>query len=97
VKGKHNYKATWIEGKGIEVRDKKTGVVVEVSYGATEDRRTTYAYIGGVGFIGGWQYPSPPCGFKTLAAYINQGILYSAQADLPQIGGKNSRGPRQRH
>lgn len=95
MKTKHNFKAEWIEGKGIEVRD-GSGAVVEVSYGATEDRRTTYAYICGVGFLGGWQYPSPPRGFKSLAASINQGVLYSAQADLPQIGGKNSRGPRKR-
>ena len=95
MKSKHSYKATWIEGKGIEVKD-GAGHVVKVEYAATEDRRTTYAYVPGAGFIGGWQWPSPPMGFKTLAAYINQGILYSAQAELPQIGGKNSRGPRRR-
>lgn len=96
MKSHHNLKATWIEGEGIKVTD-PAGKTIEVSYGGTQDSRTVHAYVNGLGFIGGWNWPSPPGTFKgRLVASINQGILYSASNDLPSIGGKGSRGPRDR-
>ena len=94
MNGKHKYNAR-LEGNSIIVED-KDGNKIDVSFAGTSDNRTVYAYVQGVGFIGGWQWPSPPLKFQSLVRFINQGIVYYNQSDLPALGGKNSRGPRRR-
>ena len=79
---KHNYKATWNRMEGIIVVDGK-GKEVKVEYASTVDNRTMYAYVPGVGYIGGWQWPHKAMPFKHLATCINRGILYTKMEDLP--------------
>jgi hypothetical protein len=79
--GTHNLKAELV-GRGIEVKD-PSGKVVEVSYGATMDRRSVHAYVTGLGFIGGWQWPHRSAPFTDLVESINQGVLYHDMNSLP--------------
>lgn len=81
--GRHTYRAEWVLGLGMVVRD-ESGAPVDVTFSSTEDMRTVYAYIEGVGFIGGWQYPHKRTPFPKLVDYINRGILYSSMSMLPK-------------
>ena len=92
--GTHTFKAH-LQGKSIVVQD-ENGNEVNVQYAATSDKRTCYAHVEGIGFIGGWQWPNQPKPFQTLVAYINQGILYHNLDDLPTSGGRGSHGPREK-
>lgn len=79
--GTHNLK-TELVGRGIVVKD-LNGNKVEVTYGATSDRRSVHAHVVGLGFIGGWQYPHRAAPFMDLVESINQGILYPDMNSLP--------------
>lgn len=78
----HSYRAELVDGKRIVVKDAQ-GNEVKVQFGGTSDNRTVYAYIEGVGFIGGWEYPHKKMPWAALVAYINMGILYRSSAMLP--------------
>jgi hypothetical protein len=78
---RHTLKAKWENGK-IIVTDQEDNKV-EVTYGATIDMRTCTAYVNGLGFIGGWQYPHKKMPFSELVNKINQGILYPDMNNLP--------------
>jgi hypothetical protein len=69
-------------GLGIVVEDAE-GQPVAVKFGATEDLRTVYAQVQGVGFIGGWQYPHRAMPWSYLVDSINAGRLYTRLEDLP--------------
>lgn len=79
---RHDYTAS-LEGRSVVVQD-AAGNEVEVRFGGTSDNRTVYAYIDGVGFIGGWQYPYRAQPFQRLVESINRGILYRRMEDLPK-------------
>lgn len=87
---KHHYKAIWTD-HGIKVTD-PDGNEIKVQYAATSDNRTVHAFVQGVGFIGGWQYPHRRSPFRNLVDSINQGTLYDHSADLP-----NGRSNQRRH
>ncbi len=78
---RHTYRAMLV-GLGIVVEDAE-GQPVAVEFGATEDLRTVYAQVQGVGFIGGWQYPHRAMPWSYLVDSINAGRLYTRLEDLP--------------
>jgi hypothetical protein len=78
---RHTYRAMLV-GLGIVVED-AAGQPVAVEFGATEDMRTVYAQVQGVGFIGGWQYPHRAMPWSYLVDSINAGRLYARLEDLP--------------
>jgi len=80
--GHHHFHADLV-GKEIVVTDQE-GHLVEVSFGGTSDRRTVYACVDGVGFIGGWSYPHRKTPFRHLVERINEGKTYQQLADLPR-------------
>lgn len=78
---KHEYKA-YLNDESIQVVD-ANGDAVEVTIGGTPDGRTRYAYVKGVGFIGGWRYPHRKMPRSYLVDCINKGILYLDMNELP--------------
>lgn len=78
---KHKYRAH-LEGNSVVVTD-ESGERVEVNFGATQDHRTVYCHVDGVGFIGGWTYPHKRQPFRKLVDCINRGKLYDMN-DLPK-------------
>ena len=80
-RGTHNLTATW-DGHGIVVLDPERHLMT-VSYASSVDRRTCYAYIENLGFIGGWQYPHKGQPFRALVESINRGVLYFDMNSLP--------------
>lgn len=79
---RHTYKAT-MEGRSIIVRDQH-GLRVPCQFAGTQDNRTLYAWIEGVGYIGGWQYPHKSQPWAALAVSINRGRLYASIDSLPK-------------
>jgi hypothetical protein len=69
----------------IVVKDKENNREVNVQYGATQDNCTCYAYVPGMGFIGGWQCMNKKSRmrFHNLVNYINNGVCYQDMNDLP--------------
>lgn len=92
MKIKHTMHAEWIDGQGIVITETTTGTIVPATFGATSDNRTCHCHAGGLHF--GWNWPSPPLPFKSLINCINSGFGYASSSDCPSIGGKGSRGPR---
>lgn len=78
----HTYRAELASG-AVRVFD-VAGNRVQVTFASTADRRTAYARIEGVGFIGGWQHPHKALPFTALVDYINLGIVYQDMRDLPR-------------
>jgi 3-keto-L-gulonate-6-phosphate decarboxylase len=78
----HRLTAQWIEGRGLVVID-ENGAEVKVSFGATSDCCTCYAYTQD-GFIGGWQCApkSRRMTFRNLVDAINARNLYAHMNDL---------------
>lgn len=83
----HDFKAEWVEGQGIRINGQVPSEI-GITFAATLDNRTCYAYAAGYGFIGGWQYPHRKMPFKYLVEKINEGILYYDQNSLPKTGVK---------
>ena len=86
MKQKHDYGAVWVNGSGIKVTD-SDGREIRVTYGATLDCCTCYAYTG-AGYIGGWNCMPKSARriFRDLVPAINAGILYESIYDLPTGG-----------
>ena len=95
---KHNLRARR-EGKAIIV-ETPDGRPVRVGFASTEDMRTCYAYVKGLGFIGGFQvlplatirYEKKVNGkapWDLLFDSINAGYVYHDMNDLP--GRKNAK------
>lgn len=90
---KHGFRAEMV-GRGIKVFD-ESGREVKVDFGATLDKFTVTAYVGGVGFIGGWTAGSGPHPkrkkapeWSRLADSINAGIVYPDMNYLPPSYGR---------
>ncbi len=82
----HKFRAEWIDGKGIVVRD-ENGIELgadRIRFAGTLDNRTVSAYVEGVGYIGGWQYPHKALPWKRLVDYINRGLAYWSSEQLPK-------------
>ena len=80
-RGRHQYRAK-MNGRSIAVT--LDGNPVEVRYAGTTDNRTVTAYVEGVGYIGGWEYPSPRRPWSDLVIEINKGILHYQSSTLPK-------------
>lgn len=85
---KHTYRAT-LEDGAVVLRDEAGGLIRTAAFASTADRRTCYAHIPGVGYIGGWTFPAKARPFVDIVAEINRGILYETMEDLP--GGRHNR------
>lgn len=86
---RHTFRAELVNGRSIHVFDEH-GERVEAKFAGTQDNRTLYCEVPGVGFIGGWQYPHKALPWKALVDSINKGRLYRTTDDLP----KRSTGPK---
>lgn len=53
----------------------ENGGAVEVDFGGSPDNSTLYAWVEGVGYIGGWYDARRPRRWEELCASINQGVL----------------------
>ena len=71
-----------MDGDRVVVTDAQ-GQPVEALFGATNDLRTVSAYVDGIGFIGGWQYPHRSMPWAYLADSINAGLVYHTSSALP--------------
>jgi hypothetical protein len=80
---RHAYRAR-LDGKSIVVE--LHGKTVEVQFGATQDQRSVTAFVPGVGFIGGWQWPHRAMPWAYLVESINQGVLHHEMSTLPTNG-----------
>jgi hypothetical protein len=81
---RHTYRAMLV-GLGIVVEDAE-GQPVAVEFGATEDLRTVYAQVQGVGFIGGWQSPTGPCPGATWLRVLTQAVSILSSKTCPTAG-----------
>ena len=92
--GRHKFTAELVNGKSIIVKNEK-GEKIKVEFAGTVDRFTAYAYIRGIGFIGGWTCGIGPTPirkkapqWKDLVDSINNGIVYPDMNMLPPSFGR---------